>query len=178
MSLNAAEVGDRRGAADGGHVAEIAIRERPQRLVLDRAQDVARRMRAHLDRHLRDARQRPAVGPVERRQVADHEDVRRAGNREVRQDLTRPARSSGTPSEAPSGDAATPAAQSTVAARIDSPPVDTRRATTSVTDGLGPDFDAEPLADPSRGRVAQRFGKGGEDRRPALEQDDARGARD
>ena len=47
-------------------------------------------MLAHLHRHLRDAGQRLAVAPVERRQVADDEDVRRARNREVRLDVHPP----------------------------------------------------------------------------------------
>ena len=84
FSVEPAEVGDRRGPADRRHVAEIAIAERPQRLLLERAQDVGDGVASHLDRDLRDAGQRPAVVAGQRREVADDEDVRRARDREVR----------------------------------------------------------------------------------------------
>ena len=51
---------------------------------------------SHLHRHLRDAGQRPAVRPGERREVADDEDVRGGRESSGRAELsTRPARSSG-----------------------------------------------------------------------------------
>ena len=90
-------------------------------------------MASHLNRDLRDARQRPAILARQRREVTDHEDIGRARNRQVGLDLTRPARSSGAPSAAPSGEAATPAAQSTVSARIDSLPIETTPGDTWVT---------------------------------------------
>ena len=92
------DVGDRRPAADGRHVAVVAVAERLERLARDRAQDVLRRVRALLHRHLRDAGQRLAI-LHERADVADDEDVRMAGERQRRLGVTRPARSSGTPSD-------------------------------------------------------------------------------
>ena len=74
---------------------------------------------SHLDRDLRDARQRPAVRAGQRREIADHEDVRRARDREVRLDqhaagaIERRRRA-----PRPSGDAATPAAHRTVSDAI------------------------------------------------------------
>src|SRR5881394_3875285 len=48
-------VADRRSPSDGGHDAVIAIVERLKRLLSDGAHDVARRVRALLDRDLGDA---------------------------------------------------------------------------------------------------------------------------
>ena len=72
--------------------------KRTQRLMLERAQNVAHRVLPHLDRHLRDPGQRPAVRPRERREIADDEHVRAPGIVRSGSTLTRPARSSGTPS--------------------------------------------------------------------------------
>ena len=89
---------------------------------------------------------------------------------------TRPARSSGTPSAAPSGDADTPAAQSTVSEAIVSTPIVDESRRHAGHDRVGPHVDAKPLQIVQRGR-AQVFREGAQDRRPAFEQQDPRRAR-
>ena len=84
--------------------------------------------------------------------------------------------SSGTPSVAPSGDAATPAAQMTVSAAMTSVPISTRPLATFVTAAPVRTLDAEPHEIGAR-RLAQRLRKRAEDVWTRFEQDDARRAR-
>ena len=103
--------------ADDGHVAEVAIGERRGRLAPLAAQDRARGMGRALSRGLHHARQRDAIAVWTNDAASPTTNtsgcpaIERSGSTSAR-----PARSSGTPSVLMSGDAATPAAQSTVAA--------------------------------------------------------------
>ena len=83
--FDASDVGHRRSASDGGHVAVVAIVKRDERFAADRAQDVACGVRPLLLGHLRDARQRLAVLP-QRTDVAHHENLRVPGHGQRRLD--------------------------------------------------------------------------------------------
>ncbi len=77
------EVGDRRGAADGRHVAVVAVPEGEPLAPFERAQDVARRVAPLLHRHLRHAGQQRAV-LLEAGEIADDEHVGVSRDAEVR----------------------------------------------------------------------------------------------
>jgi hypothetical protein len=84
FQLQPSEIGDGRRAADGRHVPEIPILERPARLTIDAADDISRGVPARLNCDLGDTWQRPAVCPGDRRKIADDEDLRVPRDREVR----------------------------------------------------------------------------------------------
>ena len=159
--LQAEDVADRRPAADGRHVAVVAVAERLERL--------ARRSRAGCCA----PRARPAASrPAPRRAAACRPaaNAHRSpttkisgcpGTASVGSACTRPARSSGTPSDFASGDAATPAAHSTVCASMRSVVAEARHARRSRhavrvdagDDRAGPHLDAEAL---ERSRAPRR----------------------
>ena len=89
---------------------------------------------------------------------------------------TRPARSSGTPSVAPSGDAATPAAQMMVSAANDLGTDRDVPGRDAGHRGSSPHVDAEARQIGARG-FAQGLGERGQHRRTRLDQEDARRAR-
>ena len=118
-------------------------------------------------------------GPVERRQVADHEDVRMPGNREIRVAPARGRRDrAARRASRPSGDAATPAAHRIVCG-LDARRRPSRRTRRPMRVTSVPVRTSTPSRSRSR-RAASRSGSGnvGEHRRAAFEQDDPRGARD
>ena len=88
---------------------------------------------------------------------------------------TRPARSSGTPSVAPSGEAATPAAQMTVSAAIISEPTAIVPGRDAGHRSPRPHVDAKPRQIGARG-LAQGLRERAQHRRARLDQDDARRA--
>ena len=80
LQVEAAEVGDRGLAADGGEIAVVDIAERlVERLPAQARQRSPRGVGALLLGDRRDARQRLAVGVVHRGAIADDEDVVAAG---------------------------------------------------------------------------------------------------
>ena len=86
---------------------------------------------------------------------------------------TRPARSSGTPSDRAKGEAVTPAAQSTVAAETGSPPITTTPGWMEVTGEFFRTSTHSLRSDVSA--LAERpSGKGGKNSRPSFDQNDAR----
>ena len=135
----------------------------------------ARGVRAHLHRDLRHARAaacRSAPSSDARSPITNTSGwpgIVRSG-----WTSTRPARSSGTPSVAPSGDAATPAAHSD-RLRVDPLARRPRRrpGATCVTGCAGAHLDAEPLEIAAR-RVAQRLRKRRQHGAARLDQQDAR----
>ena len=174
LQLYHRKIGHRRRAADRGHVAEVAVRERAQRLPFRRADDVARRVGAHLHRDLRDAGQRPAVGPGERREIADDEHVGMAGDRQIGLDEDAPdaiERRAERRAERRGRDARGPQHGLRLDARL------ARLARTPgpmrVTSVPVRTSTPEPLEIAARGG-AQRLGKRREHGRPAFEQDDPR----
>ena len=112
------DLSDGRGAADGGHLALVAIVEGPRGRAADAPPGIVGGQAALLHGHRRHAGQRRSGLMGERAEVSDHEDIGMAGHREIRLDrhaagaVQRDAEGSG------QGDASTPAAQSTVRQRI------------------------------------------------------------
>src|SRR5918995_1280195 len=83
---NAVDVGNRPVAADRRHVAQVLVAERTGFPAGQDAEGVASGPGALLDGDLGDARQRSPALIVQRRGIADDEDLRVAGQREVRCD--------------------------------------------------------------------------------------------
>ena len=80
------QVGNRRPAADDGHVAQIAVDERHRRLAALAPQDVLRRVHRALHAGLHHARQQLSVVVLHAARVADDPHVGVAGHRQVRLD--------------------------------------------------------------------------------------------
>ena len=171
-----AHIGDRRCATDCRHIAKILVDERPVGLSLHAAHDVARRVLPHLNRDLRHTRQRFAIGACERSRSPITKTLREPGTVRSGSTRTRPARSIGAPSVAPSGDAATPAAQMMVAAGMTSAPTSpVPRRRESRPPGTHVDSEANRIRPR---RSAQRLGERAQHERSGLDQDDVRRACD
>src|SRR5262245_41938454 len=88
--VHAADDRDRRGPADGRHDAEVAIAERRQGASLQARGDEPGGVASLLDRHLGDAGERLAVGPLRDREIPDDEDLRVSGKCQVGPDRHAP----------------------------------------------------------------------------------------
>src|SRR5690606_7855144 len=81
--LHAADAGDGPVAADRRHAALVNVAEARVGLAPGRAMDVLRDVLAGLDRNRGNGRQRLALRTLDRRGVADHEDLRVTGDEQL-----------------------------------------------------------------------------------------------
>jgi len=141
--LDATDDRDRLGAADRRHGPAVAIAERSRRPAPQMPQDVVRRAAPLLGRDWGQSRQRGALVIATKTHVADHEYFGMSRQREIW--LHRDAPGAIDPERPASGAAATPAAHSTVRARICSP-AQPHRVRGDARDGrAAADLDAEAL---------------------------------
>ena len=160
-------------AADHRHIPFIEVAEWPgRRLAGDTSGDAPPDIAALLHGDLRHAGQGLAV-LIERRRIADDEDLRPSRHAEVRaaHGPDRPGRSRPV-SHCPAGDGVTPAVQKTVRLAMRSPPTTTPSASTRLDAGVGTDLDAH-LGEPRVRFARQGLGEGRHDPGSALDQDDA-----